>query len=50
MSTERSGITAAYNDTDYAFLAAEVNGDEMWFNAVSRQAQVIDSGAITRRK
>jgi len=45
-----SGITAAGNDTDYAFLAAEVNGDEMWFNAVSRQAKVIDSGSITRRK
>jgi predicted MPP superfamily phosphohydrolase len=45
-----SGLTAAGNDTDYAFLAAEVNGDEMWFNAVSRQAKVIDSGSITRRK
>jgi len=45
-----SGITAGFNDTDYVFLAAEVNGDEMWFNAVSRQAQVIDSGVITRRK
>ena len=45
-----SGITAAGNDTDYAFLAAEVNGDEMWFNTVSRQAKVIDSGSITRRK
>ncbi len=47
---KQSGITAAGNDTDYAFLAAEVNGDEMWFNAISRQARVIDSGAITRRK
>ena len=47
---KQSGITAAGNDTDYAFLAAEVNGDEMWFNTVSRQARVIDSGAITRRK
>ena len=50
MSTPRSGITAAHNDTDYVFLAGEVNGDEMWFNAISRQAQVVDSGAITRRK
>jgi calcineurin-like phosphoesterase family protein len=45
-----SGLTAAGNDTDYAFLAAEINGDEMWFNAVSRLGQVFDSGVITRRK
>jgi predicted MPP superfamily phosphohydrolase len=45
-----SGITAAGNDTDYAFLAVEVNGGEMWFNAVSRKGLVFDSGMITRRK
>ena len=45
-----SGITAAGNDTDYAFLAAEINGDEMWFNAVSRKGLVFDSGVISRRK
>jgi hypothetical protein len=46
----RSGITAKSNDRDYSFLVAEVNGDEMWFNAISRQAQIIDSGSIMRRK
>jgi hypothetical protein len=45
-----SGLTAAGNDQDQSFLAAEINGDELWFNAVSRQGQVFDSGAITRRK
>jgi 3',5'-cyclic AMP phosphodiesterase CpdA len=45
-----SGITAAGNDTDLVFLAAEINGDEMTFNAVSRTGQVIDKGVITRRK
>lgn len=45
-----SGITAAGNDTDQAFLTAEINGDEMSFNAVSRAGQIIDSGVITRRK
>jgi hypothetical protein len=45
-----SGLTAAGNDQDQSFLAAEINGDELWFNAVSRQGQVIDSGAFTRRK
>ena len=45
-----SGITAAGNDTTQSFLAAEINGDEMSFNAISRAGQVIDSGVITRRK
>ena len=45
-----TGITASGFDTDQAFLAAEINGDEMYFNAVSRQGQVIDSGVIQRRQ
>ena len=32
------------------FLVAEINGDEMHFNAVSRAGQIIDSGVIPRRK
>jgi hypothetical protein len=31
-------------------MVAEINGDEMAFNAVSRQGQVFDTGVITRRK
>ncbi len=46
----RSGLTAAGNDQDQSFLAVEINGDEMWFDAVSRQGKVFDSGTITRRK
>jgi predicted MPP superfamily phosphohydrolase len=45
-----SGLTAAGNDTDQSFLAAEINGDELWFNAVSRGGLVFDTGVITRRK
>lgn len=45
-----SGITASGNDQDYSFLVAEIDGDEMHFNAVSRGGQIIDSGVITRRK
>ena len=45
-----SGLTAAGNDTDQSFLAAEINGDEMSFNAVSRAGKVFDYGVITRRK
>jgi hypothetical protein len=47
---QRSGLTAAGNDRDQSFLAAEINRDELWFNAVSRQGQVFDTGVITRRK
>jgi hypothetical protein len=45
-----SGLTAGGNDQDQSFLAAEINGDELWFNAVSRQGQVFDTGVVTRRK
>jgi hypothetical protein len=46
----KSGLTAAGNDTEQSFLAAEIDGDEMTFNAVSRTGRVIDEGMITRRK
>jgi predicted phosphodiesterase len=45
-----SGITAKGFDTDQAFMVAEITGDEMYFNAVSRRGQTVDSGVITRRK
>ena len=45
-----SGITAAGFDTDLAFMAAEISGDEMYFNAISRQGKIVDSGVLTRRK
>jgi hypothetical protein len=46
----QSGITAKGFDTDQAFMAVEIIGDEMCFNAISRQGQTIDSGVLTRRK
>ncbi|HYN08031.1 MAG TPA: metallophosphoesterase [Vicinamibacterales bacterium] len=45
-----SGITAKGFDTDQAFMAAEITGDEMYFNAISRLGQTVDSGVLTRRK
>jgi predicted MPP superfamily phosphohydrolase len=47
---KRTGLTAAGNDQDQSFMIAEINGDEMWFNAISRKGQVFDSGSFTRRK
>jgi hypothetical protein len=46
----RTGLTAVGFDTDLAFLAAEIDGDELYFNAISRVGAVIDSGIIQRRK
>ena len=46
----QSGLTASGFDTDLAFMAAEIAGDEMYFNAISRQGTVVDSGVLTRRK
>jgi hypothetical protein len=46
----RSGLTAKGFDTDLVFMAAEIVGDEMYFNAVSRTGQIVDSGTITRRQ
>jgi hypothetical protein len=46
----RSGLTAFGFDTDQAFLAVEIDGDQLFFNAISRTGTVIDSGIIERRK
>ena len=43
-----SGLTASGFDTDQAFLAVEIEGDEMFFNAISRTGQIVDSGVIRR--
>jgi 3',5'-cyclic AMP phosphodiesterase CpdA len=45
-----SALTAKGFDTDNAFLLAEISGDTMSYNAISRTGQVVDSGTIQRRK
>ena len=46
----RTGLTAKGFDTDQAFLMAEIDRDELFFNAISRTGAVVDSGVIRRRK
>jgi hypothetical protein len=46
----KTAITAVANDQDRIFLMAEIDGDEMHFNAVASTGRIVDSGAITRRK
>jgi predicted MPP superfamily phosphohydrolase len=45
-----SGLTAAGNDTDNVFMVAEIIGDQMIFQAISRAGKVVDAGSIMRRK
>jgi hypothetical protein len=45
-----TGLTAVGYAQDRAFLVAEINGDELFFNTISRTGQIIDSGVIVRRK
>jgi hypothetical protein len=44
-----SPLTAKGFDTQCAFLAVEIDGDHMYFNAVSSDGTIIDSGIIERR-
>ena len=46
----RTGLTASGFDTDRAFLVAEIDRDELYFNVISRTGAVVDSGVIQRRK
>lgn len=43
-----SPVTARGFDTDYHFMLMEVSGDELYFQAISRQGQTVDAGVITR--
>jgi hypothetical protein len=46
----KTGLTASGFDTDQAFLAVEIDGDQLYFNAISRLGRVVDSGIIERRE
>ena len=45
-----SGITARGYDSDLAFMVAEIAGDQMTFQTISRTGAIIDSGSVTRRR
>jgi predicted MPP superfamily phosphohydrolase len=46
---KRSALTARGFDTDNVFLAVEISGGTMYFNAISSDGRVVDSGIIERR-
>ena len=45
-----TGLTASGFDTDRAFMVAEIVGDDMYFNTISRTGETVDSGVIKRRE
>ena len=47
---ETSTITEKSYDTDLHFMLFEVAGDQMYFQAISRTGETIDSGVIARAK
>ena len=44
----RTDMTEKGFDTDYSFLIAEIDGDEMHFQAISRTGNTVDSGVFKR--
>jgi 3',5'-cyclic AMP phosphodiesterase CpdA len=44
----KSTLTASGNDSDYAFMLIEIDGDDMYFQAISDKAVTLDSGRIRR--
>src|SRR5829696_6898826 len=47
---KQSGITEKSYDRDLHFMLFEVAGDQMYFQAISRTGETIDSGVIARKK
>jgi hypothetical protein len=41
--------TAAYFDQDQSFMAVEIAGSEMYFEAVSRTGKIVDAGTIMQQ-
>lgn len=46
----KSPMTAYGNDSDYAFLLVEIDGDDLHFQAINDKGVTLDSGSIRRPK
>ena len=44
-----SELTGKGFDSDQAFLAAEIVGDDMYFMAISREGKIVDAGVVRRQ-
>lgn len=47
---KNSPLTAAGFDTDNHFMLIEIDGDQMFFEAISRTGATVDSGVVPRRR
>jgi 3',5'-cyclic AMP phosphodiesterase CpdA len=47
---ERSTLTAKGYDQGYTFMIAEVDGDQLHYQAITDRGQTVDSGVIHRQK
>jgi predicted phosphodiesterase len=47
---DNSAMTAKGFDTDNSFTLVEIEGDQMFFETISRRGAVVDSGTILRRE
>jgi hypothetical protein len=45
---EKSDLTAFGNDQDYAFMLIEIDGDELYYQAISDKGVTLDAGSIRR--
>jgi 3',5'-cyclic AMP phosphodiesterase CpdA len=44
----KSALTAYGNDSDYAFMLVEIDGDDMYFQTISDKGMTLDAGIIRR--
>ncbi len=45
---DKTPLTAAGNDSDYAFMLIEIDGDDMHFQAINDKGVTIDAGSVRR--
>jgi 3',5'-cyclic AMP phosphodiesterase CpdA len=44
----KTPLTVFGNDSDHMFLLAEIDGDEMYFQAISGKGETVDAGSVRR--
>ena len=44
----KSNLTLYGNDTDYAFMLVEIDGEEMFFQTINQKGATLDTGSIRR--
>ena len=45
---QKSALTAYGNDTDYTFMLVEIDGDEMFYQAINQKGVTLDAGSVRR--